>query len=62
MAPCKMILEYISSYDKLWRFYPIDTVFLIKTLDDNSITHANKGEFYYYKHIKGFVYNTEHIL
>ena len=62
MAPCKMILEYISSYDKLWRFYPIDTVFLIKTLDDNSITHANKGEFYYYKHIKGFVYNAEHII
>lgn len=62
MAPCKMILEYITSYDKLWRFYPLDLVFLIKTFDDNSITHANKGEFYYYKHISGFVHNTEHIV
>ena len=62
MAPCKLILEYITSYDKLWRFYPIDLVFLIKTMDTDSITHANKGEFYYYKHIRGFVYNTEHIL
>ena len=62
MAPCKMALEYIASYEKLWRFYPIDLVFLIKTLDDNSITHANKGEFYYYKHIRGFAYNTQHIV
>ena len=62
MAPCKIALEYITSYDKLWRFYPIDLVFLIKTFDDNSITHANKGEFYYYKHIRGFTYNTEHIV
>lgn len=62
MAPCKIALEYIASYDKTWRFYPIDKVALIKTLDDDSITHANKGEFYYYKHIRGFVYNTKHIL
>jgi len=62
MAPCKMALEYIASYEKVWRFYPIDVTFLIKTLDDNSITHANKGEFYYYKHIRGFVYNSEHIV
>jgi len=62
MAPSKMVLEYVMTYDKLWRMYPIDLVFLIKTLDDNSITHANKGEFYYYKHIRGFVYNAEHIV
>ena len=62
MAPCKLALEYIAFYDKLWRFYPVDLVFLIKTMDTDSITHANKGEFYYYKHIRGFVYNTEHIL
>lgn len=62
MAPCKLVLEYIMSYDKLWRFYPVDLIFLIKTFDDDSITHANKGEFYYFKHIRGFVYNTEHII
>lgn len=62
MAPCKMVLEYIASYDKLWRFYPLDIAYLIKTFDQNSITHANQNEFYYYKHIRGFVYNTEHIV
>ena len=62
MAPCKMALEHIASYEKIWRFYPVDIVFLIKTFDSESITHANKGEFYYYNHIRGFVYNTQHIL
>lgn len=62
MAPCKIALEYIASYDKLWRFYPIDIVLLTNTYDEASITHANNGEFYYLKHISGFTYNTEHIL
>lgn len=62
MAPCKIALEYIASYDKLWRFYPIDKVLCIKILDQDSITHANKGEFYYYKHIQGFAHNAAHIV
>ena len=62
MAPTKLALEYIASYDKNWRFCPIDKVLAIKTFDGNSITHANKNEFYYYKHIYGFTHNAAHIV
>ena len=62
MAPCKLALEYIMSYSKLPHFLPIDKVLLIKTFDAESITHASNGDFYYYKHISGFVHNAEHTI
>ena len=62
MAPCKLALEYISSYDKLWRFYPIDIVLYMRILEEDSITQANNGEFYYTKHIPGLTHNAKHIV
>ena len=62
MAPCKLILEYISTYDKNKRICFNNNVLYKRILDKNSITQADNGSFYYYKHIPGLAYNAEHIV
>ena len=62
MAPCKLILEYISIYDKNKRICFNNNVLYKRILDKNSITQANNGSFYYYKHIPGLAHNAEHIV
>lgn len=62
MAPCKLILEYIASYDKNKRICFNNNVLYKRILDENSITQANNGSFYYYKHIPGLAHNAEHIV
>ena len=62
MAPCKIVLEHIASYDKTRRLYFNSDVLYKRILDENSITQADNGSFYYYKHIPGLVHNAEHIV
>ena len=62
MAPCKLILDYISSYDKIKRLCFCSDVLYRRILDKDSITQANNGSFYYFKHIPGLVHNAEHIV
>ena len=62
MAPCKLILEEIGYYDKTRRLCFNTDVLYKRILDDNSITQADNGSFYYYKHIPGLVHNAEHIV
>ena len=62
LAPCKLILDYISPYDLNRRLYFNSNVLYKRILDKDSITQADNGSFYYYKHIPGLVYNSEHII
>ena len=62
MAPCKLILEYISTYDKNVRLSFNSNVLYRRILDKDSITQANNGAFYYFKHIPGLSHNAEHIV
>ena len=62
MAPCKLILEYISTYDKNARLSFNSNVLYRRILDKDSITQANNGAFYYFKHIPGLSHNAEHIV
>lgn len=58
MGICNCVLEYMKSYDALRRYYAIEKVFYFRTMNENSLTHAE--DFYTYKIIEGLVYNTEH--
>ena len=64
MAPCKLIMEYIRNYcgDRLKRIHFKENVLYSRLLDENSITQADNGSFYYYKHIPGLAHNAEHIV
>ena len=64
MAPCKLIMEYIRAYcdDRLRRIHFKENILYSRILDDNSITQANNGSFYYFKHIPGLAHNAEHII
>ena len=62
LAPCKIILNYLSSYERNRRLYFNSNVLYKRILDDNSITQKDNGSFYYYKHIPGLVHNAEHII
>lgn len=62
MAPCKMMLDYISTYDRIQRLCFNSNVLYKRILDKNSITQADNGSFYYFKHIPGLVHNAEHIV
>ena len=62
MAPCQLVLEHISSYDKNRRVIFSNNVLCKRLKDENSITQANNGSFYYYKHIPGLAHNAEHIV
>ena len=58
MGICNCVLEYMKSYDALRRYYAVEKVFYFRTMNENSLTHAE--DFYTYKIIEGLVYNTEH--
>lgn len=62
MAPCKLILEHIAIHDKIERLCFNSNVLYKRILDKNSITQANNGSFYYFKHIPGLAHNAEHIV
>lgn len=62
MAPCKMILDHIMTYDKNKRLCFNNNVLYKRILDANSITQADSGAFYWYKHIPGLAHNAEHIV
>ena len=62
MAPCKLVLEHIATYDKIQRLCFNSDVLYKRVLDKDSITQANNGSFYYFKHIPGLAHNAEHIV
>lgn len=62
MAPCKLILKNIASYDKNMRVCYNNNVLYKRILDENSITQANNNSFYWYKHIPGLAHNAEHVV
>ena len=62
MAPCKLILDYISTYDRIQRLCFNSDILYKRVLDKNSITQADNGSFYYFKHIPGLAHNAEHIV
>ena len=62
MAPCKLILDSISSYDKNRRICFSPNVLYKRILDKDSITQKDNGSFYYFKHIPGLAHNAEHIV
>ena len=62
MAPLKLILEHIGTYDKNQRICYNNNILYKYLLDPNSITHENNGSFYYYKHIPGLSHNAKHIV
>ena len=62
LAPCKLILDELWHIDKTKRFHFNSNILYKRILDENSITQAGNGAFYYYKHIPGLVHNSEHIV
>lgn len=62
VAPCKLILEYISTYDSNRRVCFNSNVLYKRLWDKDSITQADNGSFYYFKHIPGLAHNAEHIV
>lgn len=62
MAPLKLILEHISTYDKNQRICYNNNILYKYLLDSDSITHKDNGSFYYYKHIPGLSHNAKHIV
>lgn len=62
MAPLKLALEYIYTYDKNQRVCYNNNILYKYLLDPDSITHGDNGSFYYYKHIPGLSYNAKHIV
>ena len=62
MAPCKLVLQHIASYDKNNRLCYNNNVLCKRMLDKDSITQADNGAFYWYKHIPGLAHNAKHIV
>ena len=62
VAPCKLVLKYISTYDRIERLCFNSNVLYKRILDKDSITQIDNGSFYYFKHIPGLVHNAEHIV
>lgn len=62
MAPAKLILEYLLRDSRVKRAFFKKDVLVSRLQDMNSITQANGGSFYYYKHIPGLAHNAEHIV
>lgn len=59
---CDMILHHISTYDNTVHRLFCETPVYMYTYDKNSITHANKKEFYYTKQVRGLALNGIHII
>lgn len=59
---CNMILHHISTYDNTVHKLFCETPVYMYTYDKNSITHANKKEFYYTKQTRGLALNGIHVI